>query len=88
MVVEQTLQRRPVSLTERSIQRRFVRSTGLTYGAVRQMERAGQAASLLLNGVSILDVVDSQGFSDQAHLTRSLQRYLGTTPGRIVKANR
>lgn len=86
-VVEQTLQRRPVSLSDRSIQRRFIRSTGLTYAALRQMERAERAASLLLNGVSILDVVDSQGYSDQAHLTRSLKRYLGTTPGRIGKAN-
>lgn len=88
LVVEQTLQRRPVSLTDRSIQRRFIRSTGLTYGAVRQMERAEHAASLLLNRVSILDVVDRQGYSDQAHLTRSLQKYLGATPGRIGKANR
>lgn len=87
-VVEQTLQRRPVSLSDRSIQRRFIRSTGLTYTALRQMERAERATSLLLNGVSILDVVDSQGYSDQAHLTRSLKRYLGTTPGRIGKADR
>ncbi|SEC52390.1 Helix-turn-helix domain-containing protein [Rhizobiales bacterium GAS191] len=87
-VVEQTLQRRPVSLSDRSIQRRFINSTGLTYGAVRQMERAEHAASLLRNGVSILDVVDGQGYSDQAHLTRSLKRYLGTAPGRIAKADR
>jgi Helix-turn-helix domain len=87
-VVEQTLLRKPVSLTDRSIQRRFIASTGLTYGAVRQMERAERAASLLQNGTSILDVVDDQGYSDQAHLTRSLKRYLGTTPGRIGKAER
>lgn len=87
-VVEQALQRRPVSLSDRSIQRRFTRSTGLTYAAVRQMERAERAAGLLLAGTSILDVVDSQGYSDQAHLTRSLKRYLGATPGRISKPDR
>lgn len=87
-VVEQTLQRRRVPISDRSMQRRFIRSTGLTYGAVRQMERAERAAGLLLNGVSILDVVHGQGYSDQAHLTRSLKRYLGKTPGRIGKANR
>jgi AraC-like DNA-binding protein len=81
--VEQALQRRPVSISDRSIQRRFINATGLTYGAIRQIERAERAASLLLDGTSILDVVDSQGYSDQAHLTRSLKRYLGTTPGRI-----
>jgi AraC-like DNA-binding protein len=87
-VVEQTLQRKHVDLTDRSIQRRFIASTGLTYGAVRQMERAERAASLLLDGTPILDVVDSEGYYDQAHLTRSLKRYLGTTPGRITKADR
>jgi AraC-like DNA-binding protein len=87
-VVEQTMQRRPVSLSDRSIQRRFIRSTGLTYAALRQIERAGRAASLLLDGASILDVVDDQRYSDQAHLTRSLKRYLGTTPGRVSKADR
>lgn len=84
-VVEQTLQRKPVALTDRSIQRRFINATGLTYGAVRQMERAERAAGLLLKGVPILDVVDCQGYSDQAHLTRSLKRFLGATPGRIGK---
>jgi Helix-turn-helix domain len=84
-VVEHTLLRRPVALTDRSVQRRFIRSTGLTYGAVRQMERAERAANLLKNDVSILDVVDDQGYSDQAHLTRSLKRFLGVTPGRIGK---
>jgi AraC-like DNA-binding protein len=87
-VVEQILQRRPVSLSDRSIQRRFIRSTGLSYAAVRQIERAERAGSQLRGGASILDVVDQQGYSDQAHLTRSLRRYLGTTPGRIAKADR
>jgi hypothetical protein len=87
-VVEQTLQRKPTLLSDRSIQRRFIRSTGLTYAALRQMERAERAVSLLLNGTSILDVVDSQGYSDQSHLTRSLKRYLGTTPARISKGDR
>ena len=35
-VVEQTLLRKPVAITERSVQRRFLRATGLTYGTVRQ----------------------------------------------------
>jgi hypothetical protein len=83
-VVEQTLLRTPVSLTDRSIQRRFIKSTGLTYGTMRQMERADRAVAQLRRGVPILDVVDSEGFSDQAHLTRSLKRFLGTTPGRVL----
>jgi helix-turn-helix protein len=87
-VVDQALERRPGPLSDRSIQRRFIRSTGLTYGAVRQIERAKHAAGLLRSGISILDVADTLGYSDQAHLTRSLRRFLGTTPGRVAKASR
>ncbi len=83
-VIEQTLQRKPVSLTDRTIQRHFIRSTGLSYGSLRQIDRAERAAALLRDGMPILDVVDSEGFSDQAHLTRSLKKFLGTTPGQLA----
>lgn len=84
-VVEQTMLRQPLAITERSVQRRFLRATGLTFGAVRQMERAQRAAELLTAGVSILDAVDIAGYSDQAHMTRSLQRFLGKTSGSLRK---
>ncbi len=83
--IEQALLRQPVALTDRSIQRRFVTATGLTYGAIRQMARADRAADLLRQGVPILDVVDGEGFSDQAHLTRSLKKFLGKTPRAIAR---
>ena len=35
---------------------------------------------------SILDTVHQAGYYDQAHLTRSLTRYIGQTPGDVVKA--
>ena len=83
-VVEQAMLRKPVAITERSVQRRFSRATGLTYVSVRQMERAERAASLLTAGTSISDAVHIAGYSDQAHMTRSLQRFLGKTPRAIV----
>lgn len=83
-VVEQTMLRESVALTERSVQRRFLRATGLNYGSVRQIHRAKRAAALLIGGTSILDTVDVTGYSDQAHLTRSLKRFLGKTPGSLV----
>ncbi|HEV2502600.1 MAG TPA: helix-turn-helix domain-containing protein [Mesorhizobium sp.] len=83
-VVQQTLQRQPVAITERSVQRRFLRATGLTYGTVRQIERAERTVDLLSAGVSILDAVDIAGYSDQAHMTRSLQRFVGRTPGQLA----
>lgn len=83
-VVEQVLLRKPVTLTERSVQRRFRRATGLTYGTVQQIERAERTVALLSAGTSILDAVEIAGYSDQAHLTRSLRRYVGKTPGVLL----
>jgi AraC-like DNA-binding protein len=39
---------------------------------------------LLTAGTSILDAVEIAGYSDQAHMTRSLQRFLGKTPGKLA----
>jgi AraC-like DNA-binding protein len=67
----------------RSIQRHFIQATGLTHCTIQQIERARQAADLLEQGVSILDTVDQAGYADQAHLTRSLKRFVGETPAQI-----
>jgi Helix-turn-helix domain len=66
-------------VSERTVQRRFVASTGLTRGAVRQIKRARQAAVLLQEGVASHDVVHRLGYFDQPHLVRSLARYVGRT---------
>lgn len=83
-VVEQALLRGPLTITERSVQRHFLRATGLSYGAIRQMERATRTAALLTAGTSILEAVEIAGYSDQAHMTRSLRRFLGKTPARLA----
>ena len=88
VTVEQALLRQPVALTDRSIQRRFMAATGMTYGTIRQLDRATRAADLLVQGTPILDVVEKEGYSDQAHLTRSVKKFLGKTPGEILPAVR
>jgi AraC-like DNA-binding protein len=87
-IVEDTLLRRPEELSLRSAQRHFLRSTGVTYGTFRQIERARYATNLLREGASILDVVGRAGYFDQAHLTRSLRRFIGETPSRILQGQR
>jgi AraC-like DNA-binding protein len=82
-IVDDTLLRRPRALSLRSGQRHFLRSTGVSYATFRQIERARHATNLLREGVSILDVVSSAGYFDQAHLTRSLRHFIGETPARI-----
>lgn len=66
-------------VSERTIQRRFVAATGLTRGAVRQIDRARQAAILIQEGVSAHEVVHRLGYFDQPHLARSLARFIGRT---------
>jgi AraC-like DNA-binding protein len=83
-VVEAALQGQLKDLSLRSVQRRFLRATGLTHGAVCQIKRAQKAASLLEQGVSILDTVEQAGYADQPHLTRSMKRFIGQTPAQIL----
>ncbi|WP_283139652.1 helix-turn-helix domain-containing protein [Rhizohabitans arisaemae] len=66
-------------VSERTLQRRFLAATGLTRGAVRQINRARQAAVLIREGVPSHDVVHRLGYFDQPHLARSLTRYVGRT---------
>jgi AraC-like DNA-binding protein len=87
-IVEDTLLRRPGELSLRSVQRHFLRSTGVTYAIFRQIERARYATNLLREGVSILDVVSNLGYFDQAHLTRSLRRFIGPTPTQISQGQK
>jgi len=84
-VVDDVLRGRTQDLSLRSIQRRFLYVTGLTYKAIQQVERARKAVELLQSGVPILDTTYQTGYFDQAHLTRSLKLLYGQTPGEIVK---
>jgi hypothetical protein len=81
-----TLHGQPQKLSLRTAQRRFLQATGLTHGVVRQIERARFATHLLKQGFSILDAVCEAGYFDQAHLTRSLRRWIGQTPAQILRA--
>lgn len=72
------------NMASRTVRHRFLRATGLTQSHVLQYERAQRAVTLLEQGVSILDVVYQLGYYDQPHLTRSLRRFVGTTPGQYV----
>jgi len=63
----------------RSVQRRVAGATGLTQGAIRQIDRAREAAILIESGVPALEVVHRLGYYDQPHLARALQRFIGRT---------
>ena len=84
-VIEAVLQNRPPDLTPRSLRRHFIQATGLTHGAIVQIQRAHRAVALLQKGVSILDAVYLAGYSDQPHMTRSLKWFTGQTPAQIAR---
>lgn len=83
-LVEDVLRDRQPDLSKRTIQYRFRQVTGMTRQTIQQIERARQAAAWLEQGRSIADVVFEAGYYDQPHLTRSLKRYVGQTPGEIA----
>ncbi len=86
--VDTALQGPPKEHDPRTVQRHFLRATGLTHTATRQIERARYATCLLREGVSILDTVEQAGYFDQPHLTRSLKHYIGQTPAEILQKSR
>lgn len=86
-VVDAVLQNQPLGMSLRSVQRRFLRATGLTRGTFEQIERARRAVALLEQGMSIADAVYQVGYADHPHLTRSLKRFIGQTPAQILRTN-
>lgn len=83
-MVEIALHEQPHVQSRRTIQRRFLRATGLTHNAFYQIQRARYATTLLKQGRSILDTVELAGYSDQPHMTRALKLLIGQTPAQIA----
>lgn len=86
-VVQAVVEGHYPALSVRSTQYRFLRATGLTQSAVRQIERARRTADLIQQGVSIHDTMSEAGYFDQAHMTRSLKRLIGRTPAQIARSS-
>jgi helix-turn-helix protein len=78
-LVPEVLRGHVPEVSERTVERRFRTSTGLTQGAVRQIERARKASILLTNGMPVADVVTGLGYFDEPHLARALRQYIGHT---------
>ncbi|MBO0789666.1 MAG: helix-turn-helix domain-containing protein [Ktedonobacteraceae bacterium] len=83
--VKKALAGQPPEMSLRTVRRRFLFATGLTYKAIEQIERAKQAAAFLEQGVSLLDAAYQAGYADQSHMTRSLKHFIGYTPAHIAQ---
>ncbi|PNV31166.1 AraC family transcriptional regulator [Streptomyces sp. DH-12] len=67
------------AVSQRTVERRFRAATGLTRGAVRQIERARTAARLLAAGEPAAGVAAKLDYFDEPHLARALRTYVGRT---------
>ena len=74
----------PNAATERTMQRHFLRTTGLTIKAYSQIERAQRAVIRLRAGEPAAAVAYNLGYADQSHLIRSLRAIMGMTPRQIA----
>ncbi|WP_204032937.1 helix-turn-helix domain-containing protein [Micromonospora qiuiae] len=78
-LVTEVLRGHRPDVSGRTVERRFRAATGLTQGAVRQIERARTAAELLAAGEPAADVVAKLDYFDEPHLARALRCYVGRT---------
>jgi len=83
--VEDVLRGETRRFSQRTAQRRVLRATGMTPATIRQIERARHATTLLQGSAAIADVAQDAGYFDQAHLSRSLRRFIGQTPRKVVR---
>jgi hypothetical protein len=76
---------RPKATSERTLQRHFLHTTGVTWKRFTLIRRAERAASLLRTGRPAADVAFDLGYADQAHMINSLREIMGQTPGQIAR---
>lgn len=86
-IVEAVIENRPLNISPRSLQYHFLQATGLTQSTFRQIQRAREAYDMLQRGESILNTIYESGYFDQAHMTRSLKRFMGHTPSQVALLN-
>lgn len=85
-VVASIVDGQPKAMSERTMQRHFLRTTGLTHKHFTLVQRARKAVALLQRGQPAADVAFALGYADQAHMINSLRQIMGQTPRQIVRA--
>ncbi len=63
-----------------------IKQIGMTLGKWRLWTALGRACSHMAEGASAADAAYEAGFSDQAHLIRTMRKTLGVTPGKTKEA--
>lgn len=79
-VVRDVLEGKAVNMSDRSIQRHFSKTIGMSPRQVKQIESARKAVGLLLQGRALAEVSYELGYADLPHMIRMLKRFTGYTP--------
>lgn len=82
-LVADVLSGKSAGISERTAQRHFARSTGLTHKQLQQIRRAQHAVRLLQQGTKPVDAAVEAGYSDQPHLAKSLKRIMDSKPSSV-----
>lgn len=70
--------------SERSLRRHVNQTTGLSPYFFHQIRRAQHATQLLQQGTPIAQAALEAGYTDQAHMTKSVKLLMGYTPAQII----
>ncbi|WP_246490496.1 helix-turn-helix transcriptional regulator [Brevibacterium oceani] len=73
-----------LQVSARTITRAFHSSTGLSFARWRQAVRIHQAVELLGEGVSVLEVGETLGYTQTSTFIDAFRRVMGMTPGAFV----
>lgn len=72
-----------LDVSERTLHRRSLAAFGYSPQLLGRVLRFRRALAALQAGARPVQVADDLGFTDQAHLTREVRRFGGTTPGAV-----
>lgn len=74
---------RRLNIDVKTVQRLFLKQTGLTFGQWRQQARLLRALELLAAGEKVIDVALSLGYESPSAFTTMFRRQLGQTPSQF-----
>lgn len=69
-----------LSIDAKTIQRMFVKETGLTFGQWRQQLRLLRALELLASGEKVIDVALALGYESPSAFASMFRKHFGQTP--------
>ena len=76
---------RKAGASRRTLERLFLRETGLTFGRWRQRLRLIRSLELLASGQSVTAAASGVGYESTSAFVSAFRRELGTTPGRYFR---